>query len=45
MCTVCALRGRTYFALAADVSPVSGPGLLVQAVGDSEECDVVVPQP
>lgn len=33
----------TYSGLAASVSSVSGPGVLVQAVGYSKECDVVVP--
>lgn len=33
-----------YFGLAGAVSSVCGPGLLVQAVGDGEESDVIVPQ-
>lgn len=35
---------RTYFAMAGAISSVCFPGLLVQAVRDGEECDVVVPQ-
>ncbi len=41
---MCAPRWRTYVVLPGVVSSVSAPGLLVQAVGDGEECDVVVPQ-
>lgn len=34
----------SYFGAAAAASSVGGPGLLVQAVGDGEERNVVVPQ-
>lgn len=34
----------SYFGAAAAASSVRGPGLLVQAVGDGEERNVVVPQ-
>lgn len=43
-CTVYEYHSRAYFVLAGAISSVCFPGLLVQAVRDSEECDVVVPQ-
>lgn len=42
--SVCVPQWRTYIVLPGAVSSVSAPGLLVQAVGDGEECNVVVPQ-